>query len=233
MLSLLYKPLLRGPLKTLSPYRTFSLLESALPACWKCGDAQTEVDGITLFCRSCEAIQPIETETSDLFALFSMDQTFKLNISRLEASFKELQKQLHPDKFAAKSLAEREASATASSTVNQAYQILCDPVERARYLLQRHGFNVLDEGGDRLNDPALMGEMFLLRESVEEASTLGELLDVEQGVQFNVDAACDALQSCLDANDVEGLPAAAVRLKYYSKVMEEISERRGELGGDD
>jgi molecular chaperone HscB len=197
-------------------------LLSSSSDCWKCEKPEATS---ALFCKSCDAIQPLETEGCDLFALFSMDQTFMLNEAQLEASFKDLQKVLHPDKFATKSLQERDASATASSTVNQAYQMLRDPVERARYLLQRHGSSVLDEGGDSIQDPALMMEMFSIRESVENATSIEVLREVQENVQVEVDAACVALQQCLDQKMLYALPHAAVRLKYYSKVMEEIQAR--------
>ena len=44
--------------------------------------------------------------------------------AHLEATFKNLQKQLHPDKFAMKSIEERERSSYNSSIVNQAYQVV-------------------------------------------------------------------------------------------------------------
>ena len=195
--------------------------------CWKCDETVPEKE--TLFCGSCGSVQPIKASECDLFALFDINQTFDLDLSRLETSFKGMQKRLHPDKFATKPLPEQQASATASSTVNQSYQILRDPVERARYILQQHGSSVLDEGGDSMDNPTLMMDIFAVREEVADAEELAQLVNIEDIVRGHITAACVQLQESLDGGDAEVLPTAAVRLKYYAKALEEIEVRREEL----
>ena len=93
--------------------------------CWKCGKEICQ--GCTLFCSSlsCEAIQGLDRDSCNYFTLFGMDEKFDLDDVNLEASFKNLQRQLHPDKFAMKSIEERERSSYNSSIVNQAYQVQC------------------------------------------------------------------------------------------------------------
>ena len=93
--------------------------------CWKCGKKICQ--GCTLFCSSssCEAIQGLDKDRCNYFSLFGMDEKFDLDEVNLEASFKNLQRQLHPDKFAMKSIEERERSSYNSSIVNQAYQVQC------------------------------------------------------------------------------------------------------------
>ena len=67
-----------------------------------------------------------------------------------------MQKLLHPDKFTLKSMEEQEASATTSSTVNQAYQTIMNPQLRLAYILKSHGINVLSEEGGSYEDTNLM-----------------------------------------------------------------------------
>lgn len=59
------------------------------------------------------------------FEVFNIPPTFHLNMARLEASFKSLQKQLHPDLNHQASGSRKEATAGAidSSVVNHAYQV--------------------------------------------------------------------------------------------------------------
>ena len=75
-----------------------------------------------------------------------------MDSKQLDHNFKIAQKKIHPDKYAIKSSAEREASASCSSTVNQAYQVLSSPVERAAYLLSLKGITVLQEGGSMMDE---------------------------------------------------------------------------------
>jgi molecular chaperone HscB len=55
--------------------------------------------------------------------MFGIDESFKVDERKLEVEFKNLQKQLHPDKFSVGSPEEKKVSLQASSVVNQAYQV--------------------------------------------------------------------------------------------------------------
>jgi molecular chaperone HscB len=78
-----------------------------------------------MFCDAptCKAIQPVDGKECNYFNLFGIDENFKVDERKLEFEFKNLQKQLHPDKHGMKCLQERQASQQASSVVNQAYQV--------------------------------------------------------------------------------------------------------------
>ena len=103
---------------------TQCLQRSNQKLCWKCGSAIAH--GCTLFCGSpsCGAIQELNEKECDYFQLFGMKESFSLNSEQLEVEFKNLQRQLHPDKFAMGSLEERERSTSNSSFVNQAFQVI-------------------------------------------------------------------------------------------------------------
>lgn len=124
MNKLLLKSTSRRLPATCTAKRNVSTSEAATPRhCWKCGSVLCE--GCTLFCSTptCEAIQGLDKENTNYFSLFGMKETFNVDDSQLDVSFKNLQRQLHPDKFAMKSTEERERSTYNSSIVNQAYQV--------------------------------------------------------------------------------------------------------------
>lgn len=92
-------------------------------ACWKCG---SELDTTSdYFCNisKCGAVQSYKITDVNAFQLFGLEQKYKIDMNDLDAQFKNAQKQLHPDKFSAKDIMERNASNETSSTVNQAYQV--------------------------------------------------------------------------------------------------------------
>lgn len=89
--------------------------------CWKCGS--TMCDCCSIFCSSCKSIQELDLKKCNFFCLFGVNETFKLDDGLLEGEYKNLQKQLHPDKFAMTSNEERDRSSYNSSVVNQAYQV--------------------------------------------------------------------------------------------------------------
>ena len=91
--------------------------------CWKCGSVLHHDS--SLFCESteCGVIQELDQDGCNFFRLFGFEERFDLDDSLLETRFKNLQRLLHPDKFATKSNPEIERSNHNSSVVNQAYQV--------------------------------------------------------------------------------------------------------------
>lgn len=91
--------------------------------CWKCGN---NLDENILFCsqENCRAIQRISGAVNP-FRLFNLPEIYEIDPQELSDRLKSLQRVLHPDRFAMKTIEERDASATASSAINQSYQVFC------------------------------------------------------------------------------------------------------------
>jgi hypothetical protein len=91
-------------------------------SCWNCHKEDNEA---SLICKStsCGAVQTAKLHAVDLFQMFNLEPKFNIDISALDSKLKELQSKLHPDKYALKTVDEKNASADASTTVNQGYQV--------------------------------------------------------------------------------------------------------------
>ena len=76
---------------------------------------------------------------SNDFELFGLPQQFAQDRARLDARWKELQREAHPDKFAAQGAAAQRVAMQWSVRINEAYQRLKDPLKRAAYLCELHG----------------------------------------------------------------------------------------------
>ena len=92
------------------------------------------------------------------FDLFGLPVRFRFDPETLDAAYRALQREVHPDRFASAGDAERRLALQSSARVNEAYRALKDPVARAQYLLSLHGAGVDDE-----TDTALPAE-FLERQ---------------------------------------------------------------------
>jgi curved DNA-binding protein CbpA len=79
------------------------------------------------------------------FELFDLPASFAIDLDQLDRHYRKLQSEVHPDKFAAASPAERLRSMQLATHVNEAYQTLKSPITRARYLLHLHGVDTLEE----------------------------------------------------------------------------------------
>lgn len=101
------------------------------------------------------------------FELFGLPAAFDLDANDLASRYRELQRRVHPDKFANASDQERRLSVQMTAQVNEAFQTLKDPVRRGRYLLSLRGIDIDDET-DTSMDPAFLMEQMEWRENLEE-----------------------------------------------------------------
>ena len=198
-------------------------------SCWKC--QATLPTAATLFCPNspCSVIQPLDSERVNFYELFSVPgRTLVIDPAALEASYKSLQRLLHPDKFATHSPDERRISAENSSLVNQGFQVLKSRVERTAYVLRTfHGIRVLEEGGS-YRDPPLMAEMFELRERVDEVGDRAAAEAMLREQDGALETIGNHLEASLQRGDVDGATKLAVRLKYLSKVVDELAAKAEE-----
>ena len=98
------------------------------------------------------------------FELFGLEPGFEVDLSAIAESYRELQRAVHPDRFASASDQERLLSVQQAAHVNEAYQTLKSPLLRARYLLELQGIALNDT--DTTMDPMFLMEQMELRESL-------------------------------------------------------------------
>jgi len=103
------------------------------------------------------------------FELFGLAPAFAVEGEALERSYREIQSKVHPDRFAHAGDAERRASLQWTTRVNEAFQILKNPVTRAKHVLELHGVDVAFETNTAMPPEFLMQQMEL-RESLEDAT---------------------------------------------------------------
>lgn len=75
------------------------------------------------------------TERADYFTLFGLQPSFLIDNKVLAATYRELAKEVHPDRFAGGSAGEQREAVEHAARLNDAYQTLKSPTQRALYLL--------------------------------------------------------------------------------------------------
>ena len=73
------------------------------------------------------------------FELFGIPPRFSQDAGALDERWKDLQRQVHPDRFAGQGPAAQRVAAQWSARVNEAYRRLKEPLKRAAYLCELHG----------------------------------------------------------------------------------------------
>jgi len=101
------------------------------------------------------------------FELFGLPVGFEIDAKALTERYRDLQRALHPDRFANAPDQERRLSLQQAAQVNSAYETLRDPLSRARYLLQLQGVEYSDESST-INDLEFLEQQMELRERLAE-----------------------------------------------------------------
>lgn len=137
--------------------------------CWSC---KSEVIEGTLFCPACRKIQPVG-RSEDHFSLLGLEREYALDPALLERRFRDLSRQLHPDRFARAEPRERRLSLERATRLNDAYRTLRDWRQRAAYLLKLAGTDVFQEGRT-FADPDFLEEQLEWRERLALAQVDGD-----------------------------------------------------------
>jgi molecular chaperone HscB len=122
----------------------------------------------------------VNLQTND-FELFGLALTFAQDRAGIDARWKALQKEAHPDKFATHGAAAQRMAMQWSVRINEAYQRLKDPLKRAAYLCELHGVPINAENNTAMPAAFLMQQMEW-RESLEDATSVAELEQLDQQV---------------------------------------------------
>jgi len=161
------------------------------------------------------------------FDLLGLPVAYGVDASRLEQRYRELQSQVHPDRFASAPEAERRVAMQWATRANEAYRTLRDPVNRARYLLHLKGYETDEESNTSMPPDFLMQQMEW-REAVAEARAardaaalerlLVEIAAERRGMLAMLDRAIDA-----DANFDAGCSLVR-KLRFLEKLQDEIGD---------
>ncbi|MGA0570980.1 Fe-S protein assembly co-chaperone HscB [Variovorax sp. VNK109] len=164
------------------------------------------------------------------FELFGVPARFAQDRAALDARWKELQREAHPDRFAAQGAAAQRVAMQWSVRINEAYQRLKDPLKRAAYLCELHGAPVNAENNTAM-PPAFLMQQMEWREALDDASTEDALDRLSSEVRNAEREALAACGSLLDEQKDYGAAVAQVRaLMFIARFSDDVQARYERLG---
>jgi molecular chaperone HscB len=164
------------------------------------------------------------------FELFEMAPRFALDGADVDARWRALQGQVHPDRFAAEGDAAKRVAMQWAVRVNEAHARLKDPLKRAMYLCELNGAPIDAESNTAMPADFLIQQM-AWREALDDADGLGAVQALADEVAGHRQSALAQLQHTLD--DQRDFPAAArqVRSLMFVERFEADLDRRLEALG--
>jgi len=174
---------------------------------------------------------PVTTRAPDHFALFGIEPRFAVDADALERAYRRVQEQVHPDRFAAGSAAERRVAMQWATRANEAFQTLRSPLKRAAYLCERHGAPIAAESNTAMAPEFLMQQLEL-REALQAARSDREpasLARLREEVDRLREETIAALSEALDGLHDYPRAAGLVRqLMFIERFGEEVAAAEAE-----
>ena len=162
---------------------------------------------------------------SNDFELFDVPERFAQDRAALDARWKDLQREAHPDKFAAQGAAAQRVAMQWSVRINEAYQRLKDPLKRAAYLCELHGAPISAENNTAMPSAFLMQQMEW-RESLDDATSAAALEGLADEVLQAQKSALKAFEALIDQQCDYLAAAQQVRaLMFIQRFDQDVQNR--------
>jgi len=165
------------------------------------------------------------------FELFDLPPRFAQDAAQIDARWKALQRETHPDRFAAQGAAAQRVALQWSARINEAYRRLKDPLARAAYLCELHGAAIDAERNTAMPPEFLMRQM-ALREALDEAAGRAAIDQVEHQTQSLRRDLLSKIEQQIDTQTDWPAAANSVRaLMFLDRLASEIARKRAKLDG--
>ena len=164
------------------------------------------------------------------FALFGVQERFAQDRAAIDARWKELQREVHPDRFAAQGAAAQRLAMQWSVRINAAYQRLKDPLKRAAYLCELRGAPIDAERNTAMPTEFLMEQMEW-REALDDAATDHELEAVSDRLDEARRRVLHDIERLLDRDGDARAAAQQVRaMMFIERFAHDVEQRFDQLG---
>lgn len=157
------------------------------------------------------------------FKIFDIPESLELDTTQLKTRYLDLQRQFHPDNFAQDPVLERQ-TLQQSALINDAWQILQNPISRAGFLLsQIIGTEELERSS---SDSEFLSQQMAQRETLAEIEHSQNFEGLElfshkaQSTQQNL---WQEFKICMQNQDYIKAKVYFHRLQYGQKLLQEIA----------
>ena len=167
---------------------------------------------------------PYLTRMQNHFDLFQIPAKFSIDLGALDAAYRDVQGQVHPDRFVNATDAEKRVAMQWATRANEAYQTLKHPQKRAHYMCELNGIDLQTESNTAMPMAFLMQQMEW-REALGEARAAKDLdalesLDAEVGMERK--ARLVQIGEQIEAGDFAQAAQGVRALMFLEKFGEEL-----------
>ncbi len=158
----------------------------------------------------------------NIFELFGLEAQYDIDLGILNDNYRNLQKEFHPDRFANSSDNERKKALLESSKLNDAFNILKDPVRRAEALIEILSSQMVDKDRASNHDLDFLMKQMSYREqleTIEQNQDSCELFEFQDSIAEENKALVIALQESFNNKDYETSLAIVDKMRFMKKLI--------------
>ncbi|MEW7984727.1 MAG: co-chaperone HscB [Candidatus Thiodiazotropha sp.] len=173
--------------------------------------------------------------SKNYFDLFGLPISYIVDGNSLSERYRELQRVIHPDRFANATDQERRLSVQSAALINEAFETLKDPIARGSYLLLLHGIE-MDTLNESTQDMAFLMQQMELREELEEirgqADPYQAIMDLRGRINKQINSLVAQLAVYFETPTEEQLQAAREilrKMRFLQKLHTEAESVEADL----
>lgn len=165
--------------------------------------------------------------SKNYFEIFNLPVAFDVDINLLSSVYRDLQKEVHPDRFVSAGEQQSRIAVQMASLINQAFDTLKSPVTRAHYLLKLAGLDI-DHEQDTSMDMSFLMEQIELREEIESVRSHSDpLSEVDRLLKQVKDLMNAVMQSFATAYQEKSFDKAhelSRKMQFLNKNIQELDD---------
>jgi molecular chaperone HscB len=166
------------------------------------------------------------------FQLFDLPVDYTVDLAQLGTRYRQLQRELHPDRYAGASAHEQRLAVQYSALINEAYTTLRKPLPRALYLLELAGISREDVARQQIDGGFLIAQMEL-REKLESMEGLIDPEFVLDHLVTEISEDIAVLQrqfsQAYSVGEMSAAASACVKMQYLDKLLQEAEQIESRL----
>ncbi len=166
------------------------------------------------------------------FEVFGLKPGWDIDLTDLAQRYRNLQRDIHPDKFASSGDREKRIAVQFASYVNEAHETLKSPIKRAEYLLKLHGMDCNFDSTTHADMDFLMAQMVLreaLAEVHEAAEPLAAIDDLFEQSDALREGLLDDFAKYYADNNIEAAFDTVSKLHFVDKLGRDIRQLESRL----
>lgn len=164
----------------------------------------------------------IHVPAPDPFTVFGLPRSLDLDERALESKYLRLSRDCHPDLHRSADTGDCIAVLQRAAEINDAWQVLRDPWQRARALLELVSPGALERG--KKLDPAFLAEALELAEEVAFAQGAA-IPQLRERLAAAIDDDFRALRAALDARDFDSAARRFHASHYHRKALADLDAK--------